>query len=56
MNSGVSGAHPFDKFLPLLERAQKLYKEEDLDKIDPSDKALVKPVLDCVFPNLHEQS
>ena len=54
VNSGARDANDFDRFLPLLERAQKLYKEEDLDKIDPSDKALVKPMLECVFPNLSE--
>ena len=55
VNSGAgSDPHPFDRFLPLLERAQKLYKEEDLDAVDDEDKALVNPKLDCVFPNLHE--
>ena len=31
VKAGSAEAHPFDRFLPLLERAQKLYKEEDLD-------------------------
>ena len=56
VNAGNQDAHPFDRFLPLLERAQKLYKEEDLDNVDDEDQALVNPKLECVFPNLHDQA
>ena len=56
VNSGMKAGSDLDRFMPLLERAQKLYTEQDLDGVDPLDQALVSSKLECVFPNLHEQA